>query len=220
MKSLAKREVLDLDDDIEFADRRELDDAVFELLGEKSSKSRQEWIGKLYSEIVTFYTAMKDKELLAVKNRAITSRGSTISVKVLAQEIWEAVDSSLKKRFPEDFFNPANTVDHVDLTEGKLRVVLEPLIGNIGITIDGEYTELGDEQRVQLVKSIYDTGRRGSVPVPQQGKVCAAVLHHYRVYENQVLAEFAGEISQKTANERMQAKVLDLLKHKLAQLDT
>lgn len=218
MVKLTGREIVDLDEEVGAEDRRDLDDAVFELLGEESDQARQEWVNRLYSEIRSFYGAMKEKELLAMKNRAVTARGSTISPAEMAGEIWDTIAPSLKQCFPDDFISQGEAVETMDLPEGKFRTINEPLMGRVGFDIDDRHTELGDERRLELVRAIFAFGRRGAVPIPHSGEACATILTRFRAYEDQVLAEFAYHVAEKTANEKMQAKVLNILRHKLAQL--
>ena len=219
MSKLAGREIVDLDQDIGAQDRRELDDAVFELLGEGSAQKRQDLIDRLYAETQSFYGAMKAKELLAMKNRAATARGSSVSPADMADEIWESIAPSRKRCFPEDFINHGETVETVELPEGKFKNIDEPLMGRVGFDIDDRHTELGDERRLELVRSIFDFGRRGCVPIPHSGEACETALSRFHVYEEQVLAEFSNRVAEKTANEKMQAKVMNILRQKLSRLE-
>jgi hypothetical protein len=219
MAKLAARQIGDLDEDLEAQDRRDLDDAVFELLGEGSTQARRVWVDRLYAEIRSFHGAMKEKELLAMKNRLATARGSTVSAADMATEIWDAIDPSLKQRFPEDFISQGETVETVELPDGKFKTIDEPLMGRVGFSIDGRHTELGDERRLELVRAIFTFGRRGPVPIPCSGEGCATVLNRFRAYDDQVLAEFSHQAGQRTASEKMQARVLSILKHRLAHLE-
>jgi hypothetical protein len=162
---------------------------------------------------------MKEKELVAMKNRAATSRGSTISPADMAGEIWDAIPPSLKQCFPEDFIAHGEAMETVELPEGKFRTINEPLMGRVGFDIDGRHTELGDERRLELVRAIFTFGRRGAVPIPRSGNACATILTRFRAYEDQVLAEFSYRVAERTASEKMQAKVLNILRHKLAHLE-
>jgi type I restriction-modification system DNA methylase subunit len=219
MTKLAGREIIDLDEEVGTEDRRDLDDAVFQLLGEESAQARRDWIDKLYVEIRSFHGAMKEKELLAMKNRLATSRGSSVSPADMAGEIWAEIAPSLKLRFPEAFIERGEAIETVELTEGKFKTSDEPLMGRIGFDIDGRHTELGDERRLQLVRAIFAFGRRGAVPIPRSGEACLTILTRFRAYDDQVLAEFSYRVAEKTANEKMQAKVLNILKHKLGNLE-
>jgi hypothetical protein len=148
----------------------------------------------------------------------MSARGSTVSVEDMAKEIWDSLDPSLLRRFPEDFFDAAEPVDRIETGEGKFRAVSHPLMGHVGIEVDGRYTELGDERRVKLVKNIHEAGRHGAVPIPRNPNLCATITSLYRAYHDEVLAEFTQRVAEKTASEKMQAKVVTALVHRLANL--
>ncbi len=215
MRQLAQRPSGDLDEEIERNDRIELDDAVLEALGENSAQERQAILNSLYRETTSFYKAMKEKELLAMKNRAATARGSRLSAAQIADEVWKSLDPSLVRRLPEDFIAPRERVETINLTDGKCRVLSSPLLGRAGLQIDQTHIELGDEQRAQLAKVICDAGRRGPVPIPLDPHVCAQIVEQYQQYHDQVSAEFVHLVAQKTADDKMQAKVITILQHKL-----
>jgi hypothetical protein len=108
---------------------------------------------------------------------------------------------------------------YVELIDGKCRVLDNSLLGQVGIEIDVGYIELGDERRAQFVKLVHETGRRGRIPVPRDPESCKAILARYRAYHDQALSEFAHQAAQRTANEKLQAKVVGILRHKLSHGD-
>lgn len=90
----------------------------------------------------------------------------------------------------------------------------------MGVEIEGTYTDLGDEHRAELVKAVHDAGRRGLVPMPRNPDLCASIISRYRAYLDQVLAEFTQRVAEKTASEKMQAKVVAALMRRLVYLST
>ena len=68
-------------------------------------------------------------------------------------------------------------------------------------------------------KRATDFLRHGPVPIPHSGEACVTILARFRAYDDQVLAEFSSRVAENTANEKLQAKVLSILKHKLANLE-
>ena len=218
VRRMARRPARNLPDEFEFPDRQDLDDAVLELLGETDPAERRRLRDELYREMTAMYKAIREKELLAIENKKRTKRGSKLSAEQIAQEVWNALDTSLLRRFPEEFFDDDEPVDHVELVDGKCTVVDNSLLGQVGIDINGRYIQLGDERRAHLVKAVFDAGRRGRVRIPIDAELCRKTQVGYRAYHDQVLAEFAHQAAQKTANEKLQAKVVALLKHRLGHL--
>jgi len=54
------------------------------------------------------------------------------------------------------------------------------------------------------------------VPIPQDPARCTRLRARLRNFREQPEAEFTSQAAQKTANEKIHAKVVALLKHKLA----
>ncbi|MCY3019652.1 MAG: N-6 DNA methylase [Planctomycetota bacterium] len=214
---MAERHTLNLPDEFVLEDRQDLDDAVFELLGETDADERRRLRDRLYAEMTTMHAAIREKELRMIENKKRTKGGAKVSVEKVAQEIWDSLDSSLLRRFPEDFINGAES-DEIELGDGQIKLVSEPLLGRVGIQQDGTFTELGHEERVALVKAIHANGRRGRVKIPRSAATCTKVLSRYRAYLDQVQAEFAEQAARKTSNEKVQARIVVILKHRLARL--
>lgn len=149
-----------------------------------------------------------------MRNRGVTARRSLLSPVQIAQEIWESLGPSIARRFPEDFLRAGEPTDMVDLPEGDCRVVDNSLLGHVAVHVGGHYIELGDPGRARLVKMIFDSGRRGPISIPRDASVCDGIRREYMEYRQQVEAEFAYQVAQKTANEKLQAKVVANLHHK------
>ena len=214
--AIAQRATQSLPDEFGLHDREILDDAMLELLGETNVEERRRLREELYREMSSMYRTIRDKELQMMEFRKQTKRGSTLSAEQIAQEIWASLGSSLVRRFPEDFFNPKEPTQVVDLHGTKCRVVDNSLLSHAGIDIDGDYTELGNAARARLVKTIFDSARRGPTPIPLDPDLCQSVNRRYRQYREQAESEFALQVAQKSANEKVQAKVVANLCHRLA----
>ena len=72
-------------------DRRELDDAVFELLGVSDPKERDELIGRLYEATARHFRDIRVVEIEKMEQRA-KSNGKRFSVHDLAADIWDAAE--------------------------------------------------------------------------------------------------------------------------------
>lgn len=215
-QKMQSRDLPDLDDDLDAPDRRDLDRAVIQMLGERSDAKCDAFLDELYHEVRLMHQDLKDKEHIAMRNRGVTARRSLLSPAQIAQEIWEFIGPSIARRFPEYFLREGEPTDLVDLPEGDCRVVDNSLLGHVAVRIGGHYIELGDPARARLVKMVFDSGRRGPVPIPCDASVCDGISREYMEYREQVEAEFAIQVAQKTANEKLQAKVVASLRHKLS----
>jgi hypothetical protein len=82
---------LTLPDELRQADRRELDNAVFELLGVESSNERDSLIDRLYAETATHFRAIRVTEIQKMEDRAKGGRRQ-FSPSELAADAWDALD--------------------------------------------------------------------------------------------------------------------------------
>src|SRR5262249_41481249 len=78
---------LGLPNELQQADRRELDDAVFELLGVTDPKERAELIAQLYREVSLHFRSIRIVEVQKMEQRRQGGR-STVSPHQLAQDAW------------------------------------------------------------------------------------------------------------------------------------
>jgi hypothetical protein len=91
------------------------------------------------------------------------------------------------------------------------------LLNEHGIEIDGHYIELCDPNRARFAKALCDLGRHGPQPIPVEPDHCRQVLTRYQQYREQLHAELVERAGQKTANAKLQARVVKLLETRLAE---
>jgi hypothetical protein len=218
LHKMAERRTLNLPDEFALPDRRELDDAVLELLGEADPQKRCDLRERLYAEMSAMYQAIREKELRMIENKKLSKNGSRLSVERAAQEVWDGLDPAFLRKFPEDFFEPGAALEEIQLDDGPLTVQSNPLYGQVGIQLGARYMELGDEERVTFVKLAFAQGRRGTLPVPRDPAACRRAVRKYREYMRVMDEEFAEHVAAKTASEKIQARIVAALKHKLAQI--
>jgi hypothetical protein len=80
-----------LSDELQQRDRRDLDDAVFELLGVSDPKERDELIGRLYEATAQHFREIRVVEIEKMQQRA-KSNSQRFSVHDLAADIWDAAE--------------------------------------------------------------------------------------------------------------------------------
>src|SRR5207247_2047399 len=71
-------------------DRRELDDAVFELMGVVDKKQRKKLIEELYRETTAYYRYQRTQDIQAMEDRA-GKKGRRFGPQELADSIWHAL---------------------------------------------------------------------------------------------------------------------------------
>jgi hypothetical protein len=73
------------------ADRRQLDDAVFELLGMESATERKVLVDRLYAETAAHFRAIRVTEIQKMEDRAKGGRGG-FTIAEQAADAWDALD--------------------------------------------------------------------------------------------------------------------------------
>ena len=218
LDAMTKRKTRNLTDEFKDPARLALDDAVLELLGLTDSAERGIVRDRLYAEMTAMHRVIRDKELRANENKKRTKRGGSPSPEAMASEVWEALDPSLLRRFPEDFYGAEiKNAETVELHDGKAKVIASPLMGKAELHMDGHAVELGNESRAALAFAAHEAGRRGPIPVPHDPGACAEALNRYREYSEQMHTEFAQGAAEKTASEKLAARVGAILEQRLGQ---
>jgi len=82
---------LALSEELRQPDRRELDDAVFELLGVKSTTERKSLVDRLHAETASHFRAIRVTEIQKLEDRA-HGGGSRFSAAEQAADAWDALD--------------------------------------------------------------------------------------------------------------------------------
>jgi hypothetical protein len=219
LDTMMERRTRNLTDEFDDPARLALDDAVLALLGLTDIREREQVRSRLYAEMTTMHRAIRDKEVRANENKKRTKRGGGPSPETMASEIWESLDASLVRRFPEEFYGAEiKNAETVDLPPGKPKLYASPLMGKASLQVDGHTIELGDETRAQLALAAHESGRRGPVPIPRDPTACAEALRRYRQYAEQMRTEFAQRAAEKTASEKLAARVGAILEQRLGQV--
>ena len=80
-----------LSNELQQPDRRELDDAVFELLGASDPRERSELIGRLYEATAQHFRDIRVVEIEKMEQRS-ASGGKRFRVDDLAADVWDAAE--------------------------------------------------------------------------------------------------------------------------------
>ena len=208
---MTERTTRNLQEEFDLPDRQELDDAVLELLGEQDPTQRQKLREHLYREMGEMYRIIRDKELVAMQNKRKAKGKRRPSTAQLADEIMKELESGLLRRFPNDFLRPEWPTENVALPAGAARLHDHALLGENGVEVDAQYIELGDMERARFAKELSDLGRHGPQPIPLGPEHCREALARYQEYREQLHAEIAERTAQKTADERLQGRVVRMV---------
>jgi len=216
LAQMAQRTSPNLTAEFDFPDRHELDDAIFDLLGEKNARRRLEMRERLYEEMRQMYQAIRGKELQAIENKKKLKKGRRkASASQIADEILQELKPDLLRHFPDEFIDPEWEMETLSLPVGRASIHAHELLQEHGIHIGGQFLDLGTSERAQFVKILCDHGRHGRQTIPVQPEHCHKALFRYQQYREQIRAELLERVGQKTTDEKLQARVMKMLEARL-----
>jgi len=199
LQELSDRCELDMDD------RRQLDDAVLELLGVTSRKTRQELIDRLYSYLRDFFEWTRQKEEKAIVNKKNTKRRGPAKPVEIARQIYDELIEKrpdFLKEYDPDFLDRNKPFDTFDIpAEGEAQVYSDMLVPHAVRFTKGNKEPL----LVLLIKS----GTRGLVRVPHEEQICRDLLARYDRFIQQRVCYVLELIKDRTADEDMQEAIFE-----------
>jgi hypothetical protein len=209
---------LSADSELTQPDRRELDDAVLELLGITRREERWEMLTALYSYLKEFFRDTRRKEVLANANKKKAGSGARVTPQSLAQEIF----LELREHHPAilrtyeqllDLTRPFLTVDLMH--RGEPRLAADLLVPNGIMFWQGRRrtgavaTEHTAQQ--QLVYALALSGRRQLTRVPMSVEGCEAVLRQFRQLLDSRNSTINALVAERTTDPRLQQATVDKL---------
>ncbi len=208
--------------ELDLADRRELDDAVLEMLGVESAARRQDLLDELYDYLREFFELTRQKEEKAIinKNKA-RRRGQAGPTEIAAQILAEIQEShpDLLRRYDPDFLDMAQPFDTFELPADGIPQALKdtnPLLYDRGVVF-----LKGKKPLVNLITKIPEqdpllillagSGMHGLVRLPHEKDECARVLEAYRDFLREREERLGEMVADRTLDEETQEKILSAL---------
>jgi methylase of polypeptide subunit release factors len=207
LDAFKKRLSMHLIEELPLPDRKELDEAVFELLGIADKSERQTLMSEMYTELTRFYREGRELDVRAQANRRTTARRDKASPHTIAEEIWEEFDKAGIRVFPADFIPDGEATETVALPAGKPKV-LDDLFHNGAVQINGSVLTLGSKARAQFAAKIVELGHYGPAPIPKADKACEKALESYRTYEAQIESTFKELAEERSADPEVQSRIV------------
>ena len=206
-------------------DRRDLDDATFEILGIENPDERMALRDRLYRDVTDLQQAIRDREIIAQRDRRRPSQRATSSPQTIAEDLWLEHESSLNLlQFPEDFVTAPGEGSHFDLPAGEVQVG-EALIAAEGMlragTVrvggrDGEVVDVEAVSRAMYLQALAQCHRFGRVRLPTDD-VCQEAVRTFRAYYRELTRQCARLAEQRTSDQRRQRGIGAVLLRKALQ---
>lgn len=195
-------------------DRRELDDAVFELLGVLDSKERRSLIDRLYEATALHFRNIRVVEIKKMEQRAKAGR-RRLNVDDLAADIWDAAELE-DKRPLRDWIaqQPESNSESVIPEERPILFPENPLFELKTISFGKENKNIRDYQsraQAELVFHLANFGLSGKVKSPSDEEACVKVLERLSQRMKKTRARFKDLAESRTGDERIQAQLSEIL---------
>ena len=206
-------------------DRRELDDAALEILGIDDLDERVALRERLYRDITDMQIAIRERELIAQRDRRHSARRGTPTPQDIADDLWSGHETDLDLlQFPEDFVERYNQGELIDLPSGEVEVgdaMLESdgmlRAGTIRIGgRDGEVVDVGSVSRARFLEALSLCHQAGPIRLPS-GDVCEGAINSFNQYRSELRGRLEDLAHQRTIDQRRQRAVLDVLMRKALQ---
>lgn len=208
------------DCELDMPDRRALDHAVFELLGVKSKKERDEWINRLYDHLRQFFEDTRRKEEQAIVNKTTTKRKGAVSPQELAAQLAAELNTQepLLFRSYKDFFNESGVGDSWIAREVPAEGMpeLHADLHDVGVRFtrgkkQTDFISMPSEAHAELAVVAIREMRRETVQLPRSDIACVTLLREYQAFLDKRDQRLRSAISERVADEDVQVIVLNLL---------
>ena len=205
----------------EFAldDRRELDDATLEMLGVEDPDERAELRDRLYRDVTDLQQAIREREIIAQRDRRRSSQRAASRPQDVADELWAEHESALDLlQFPVEFVTRPNEGELFDLPSGEVEVgtALIDLGGLLRAgTVrvggrDGEVLDAGSVSQGRFLEALSLCHRSGRVTLPSSG-VCDDAVSSFDQYRQELRDRCSQLAQQRTPDQRRQRAIVDAL---------
>ena len=177
--------------ELDMPDRRELDDAVLEMIGVDSPQRRQELIDELYAYLRDFFEATRQKEEKAIINKNTARRRERIRPADIAAQIHKDISENepdLLRQYDSHFLDKSQPFDTYDLpADGEAKPYSDMLVAQAVKFTKGAKTQVAliptiTGSQAQLITLLANTGTRGLVRVPHDEAECSSTLEKYRQF--------------------------------------
>jgi len=208
--------------ELDMPDRRELDDAVLEMIGVDSSQRRQELIDELYAYLRDFFEAIRQKEEKAIINKNTARRRERVRPADIAAQILKDISGSepdLLRQYDSHFLDKSQPFDTYDLpSDGEAKPYSDMLVAQAVKFTKGVRTQIAliptiTGSQSQLLVLLANTGTRGLVRVPHDEAECSRTLGEYREFIDHRNARLRELVEDRTADEDTQEKTLAALRY-------
>lgn len=204
-----------LPDELKQPDRRDLDDAVFQLLGVTDPNERTALVDKLYYE-----TALHFREIRVVEIQKMEQRRSTDerrhAVEDLAKDAWDAVDLPdvlpLTEWISDSYKGPTVVID---IPEARPAAVSKTTMFNQNTVYFGKdksvSTDFHIRAQAEIVATLANLGISGPTILPATEGACSKLQKQIAARLEGAKEKFKDLSSSRTNDDRIRTQMVELL---------
>jgi len=212
----AEKLPLQLPAELRQKDRRQLDDAVFELLGVSDARRRQDLIDRLYREVALHFRAIRVVEVQKMEQRRHGTSQDDVSQLQLAADAGNHLEPDLEKPV-SGWLDDRTQTKRVVLPEGEVRLpAAEHMFESTTLFFGKNPAEslvCSSRAEAELLAAIARTGLRGSVPIPDTEEKCGKLLPEFEAHLARARKRFAELAAERAGTAKMRQGIEDILWH-------
>ena len=214
-----------LSDEFDLDDRRELDDAVLEMLGIDDYAERTALRERLYQAITDMHDAIRAREVIAQKDRRRAKRRTSVTALDIAKELWRERRSDLHLlQFPDDFVplhydGETFSLPDGDVEVGAAMIAMDGLlqIGTLRVGgKDGEVLQVSSHPRARFIEALSECHRSGDILLPGDD-ICDQAVSRFTQYRDELRERCSQIAARTTRNKSRQNAIVDTLMRKALQ---
>ena len=214
-----------LSDEFDLDDRRELDDAVLEMLGIEDADERIALRDRLYRAITDMHNAIRAREIIAQRDRLRANRRASVTDLDIAEEIWADRRPELHLlQFPDDFVPRHYDGETFSLPDGDVEVGTAMIdmdgllqIGTLRVGgKDGEVLQVPSHARARYIEALSECHRSGEVRLPDD-EICDQAVSHFTQYRDELRERCSQMAARITQNRTRQNAIVNALMRKALQ---
>lgn len=205
----------DLPLELQRADRQALDREVLRSIG-VPEETLNGLLERLYREVTRFFNQGRFVELQTNENKKRAKKGREASPREIAREILETLDYVRLRRFPDDFLPADETLETVELPEGKAAIFdRDDFYDAKVVLVGGQKLNFRHRAQAELAKLHCDLERRGFVRLPWSEEGCLRVMNAWNSYLGQMRQALEPLASERTEDPERREAILSELQRLL-----
>ena len=193
---------------------------MFELLGVRSERERNEWIDRLYAYLRDFFEQVRRKEELAIGNKNVSKRKGAVSPQDLAQQIYVNLRDNEPKwlrpyrEFFRDVVGDTQFESYEVPREGDAKVRADMVSVGVEFVRGSKMVGLTTtklREHAELLALVANEDRRNVMRVPSDPEACKKLTSTYAGFLRDRNYRVRESTAERVADEDVQQKVFDLV---------